>query len=364
MAKSVRQLAAVALALVVVGCSNGASVPDGGHGSSSPSRAERSQAVLELYAGANEPGCSAAVGERGNMLWRGVRGLADLESAKTIDTETVFDIASVSKQFTAAAILLLEDAGKLRLQDPLSTYLPDLPTWSHTTTLAQLMHHTSGIPDYPPLLQRQGHKFTDRATHSQTLKALGSVKQLEFAPGSSWAYSNSNYVLLAEVVRVVSGEPLPRYLQSRLFEPLDLDMVLDPVGAVPNKAVSYKGQAPNFAVVDYRWEQVGDGGIQTTPGELVRWADNYRTGRVGGLHWQRAVLADAVEADPSGRTAKYGAGIHSNDDGSLRHPGTWEGFGTDFWISPDRNTAIAVACNKSLDPHAVTDSLRLIWITS
>lgn len=142
-------------------------------------------------------------------------------------------------------------------------------------------------------------------------------------------------------------------------------MVVDPVGAVSNKAMSYQGQAPHFVVVDYRWEQVGDGGIQTTPGELVRWADNYRTARVGGLHWQRAVLAHAVKApDPSGKPAKYGAGILSNDDGSLGHPGAWEGFVTDFWISPDRNTAIAVACNKTLDPHGVTDSLISIWTTS
>jgi CubicO group peptidase (beta-lactamase class C family) len=134
-------------------------------------------------------------------MWQGVHGLADLGSGTAITPETVFDIASVSKQFTAAAILMLRDAGEVRLHDPLADHLPSLPGWSEKTTLAHLMHHTSGIPAYEPLLPDQGFEFTDRATQAQTVKALAGVEELDFPPGSDWAYSNSNYVLLGEVVR-------------------------------------------------------------------------------------------------------------------------------------------------------------------
>jgi len=129
------------------------------------------------------------------------------------------------------------------------------------------------------------------------------------------------------------------------------------------KAVSYRGQAPDFSVADYKWEQVGDGGIQTTPTQLVRWADNYRTGKVGGPDWKRAVLEGSVEVPPNaaGRVERYGAGIVEGDDGAVYHPGSWEGFVTDFWISPDRTWSIAVTCNKFMELVDLREALVSIW---
>ena len=244
--------------------------------------------MLELFANESEPGCSAAVARQGDVIWRGVRGLADLSSRTPITPGTVFDVASVSKQFTAAAVLLLRDAAKLRLDDPLAAHLPEFPAWSRKTTLVHLMHHTSGIPDYQRLLEDQGHELTERTTQQQAVRALAKVKDLDFPPGSDWAYSNSNYVLLAEVVRRVSGQPLGQYVRKQIFEPLDLNMVVAPAAHVPGKAVSYRGSSAQFEAVAYTWEQVGDGGIQTTPAELARWGDNYRTAEVGGARWRAA----------------------------------------------------------------------------
>lgn len=115
-----------------------------------------SQDVLDGAINADEPGCSAAVGVEGKVIWSGVRGIADLASGAKITTDTVFDIASVSKQFTATAILLLVEAGKLTLDDPISQYVPELPDWAQTVTVEQLMHQTSGIPDYVALLAARG----------------------------------------------------------------------------------------------------------------------------------------------------------------------------------------------------------------
>ncbi|HXU96477.1 MAG TPA: serine hydrolase domain-containing protein [Jiangellaceae bacterium] len=271
----------------------------------------------------------------------------------------MFDIGSVSKQFTATAILLLVADGKLSLEDPLSRHLGGLPGWADTVSVDQLLHHTSGIPDYTELLIDGGHAFTDQVSQEQTLQVLATVPSLEFAPGSRWEYSNSNYVLLAEVVKQVSGQPLPDLLSSRIFRPLDLNMVMDPEPANPQKALSYAKDAEGFSPLDFHWEQVGDGAIHATPHELVRWADNYRTGAVGGDDLLTAQTADPVQAQGA---YSYGAGIFVNQDGTLWHEGDWEGFLTAFRVSDDRRTAVAVSCNRNEgDAGPIATNLMSLW---
>jgi CubicO group peptidase (beta-lactamase class C family) len=326
---------------------------------SSHDAASRSQAAIDGLVQPDDPGCSAAVGVDGEVVWEGVQGVADLDQGKRITPETVFDIGSVSKQFTASAVLLLAADGNLSLDDPLSRHVSGLPAWADTVSVDQLLHHTSGIPEYIDLLIDEGHEFTDQVSQEQTLQVLATVPSLGFAPGSRWQYSNSNYVLLAEVVKQVSGEPLPAFLSSRIFQPLHLTMVMDPEPANPQKALSYAKEAQGFSPLDFHWEQVGDGSIHTTPHELVRWADNYRTGAVGGDDLLTAQTADPVEAQGAYR---YGAGIFVNQDGMLWHDGDWEGFLTAFWVSDDRRTAVAVSCNineGAAGPIATT--LMSIW---
>src|SRR5947209_2056497 len=125
-------------------------------------KARSSQHVLDDAIKADAPGCSAAVGVTGNVVWTGSRGVADMSTGKAITTLTVFDIASVSKQFTATALLLLVDAGKLTLDDPLSRYIPELPPWAATVTVGQLMHQSSGVPEYVGLLEAEGFQIGDR----------------------------------------------------------------------------------------------------------------------------------------------------------------------------------------------------------
>jgi len=119
------------------------------------------------------------------------------------------------------------------------------------------MHHTSGIPDYQRLLEDIGFELTERTTQQHAVEALAGARDLDFSPGSDWTYSNSNYVLLAEVVRKVSGQPPGQYLKTKIFEPLNLDMVVEPNALVPGKAVSYQGGSGHYEVVDNQWEQIG-----------------------------------------------------------------------------------------------------------
>jgi CubicO group peptidase (beta-lactamase class C family) len=322
----------------------------------------RSQNVLDDAIEVGAPGCSAAVGVKGKVVWTGVRGVADISTGSAITTQTVFDIASVSKQFTATALLLLVDAGKLTLNDPLSRHLPELPLWAATVTVGQLIHQTSGIPEYVGLLEAQGFQFSDRTTEDQALQALVSVPKLEFQPGSRFEYSNSNYLLLGEIVHRISREPLAQFLTEQIFHPLGLAMVLDPAGQIPNKAVSYEKGSDEYRATKAGWEQVGDGGIQTTPSQLVYWADNYRTGRVGGPELLDAQLTGAVPTEPDGGN-RYGAGIYLLANGMLDHDGAWGGFVTAFRVSKDRATSLAISCNTDKQrPEALADSLVKLWM--
>jgi CubicO group peptidase (beta-lactamase class C family) len=351
----------IAVVLLLGGCSGRDATRASDSTAATSDIPARSQGVLNGVIKADEPGCSAAVGIEGKVVWTGVRGVANMATRAKITTATVFDIASVSKQFTATAVLLLVEAGRLALDDPLSHHVPGLPAWAATVTVAQLMHHTSGIPDYVELLEDQGYQLSDRTTQAQALQVLATVPNLEFEPGARFEYSNSNYLLLGEIVHRVTGEPLPQFLSVEIFQPLGLAMVMEPGGKVPNKAVSYEKDNAGYSVAYSAWEQVGDGAIQTTPGELVRWADNYRTGKVGGSKLLDAQLAGAVETEPGGD--RYGAGISLFPNGTLGHDGAWAGFATAFRVSEDRRTSVAISCDTSeQDPEAMADSLLRLWM--
>jgi CubicO group peptidase (beta-lactamase class C family) len=242
----------------------------------------RSQAALDQFVGRDDaPGCSAAVAERGVVVWQGSRGLADLESHTAINSEASFSIGSVSKQFVAIGVLLLEQAGQLSTSDPLSQHVPGMPGWANRVTLAQLMHQSTGIPDYIGFLGPHGWPDTT-LTKQDVLAKISAVKKLRFQPGTKWEYSNSNYLLLGMVIERVSGQSLGAFLRERIFDPLQLRMVAEAGQEIPGRARAYSQPGSEFEEVDGHIYFLGPGGIWSTPADLVRWADNYRTGNVGG----------------------------------------------------------------------------------
>lgn len=312
-------------------------------------KAKSDQAVTSLV-NAAQPGCSAAVARRGRVVWAGAGGLADLATKTPDTTSTRFDMASVSKQFTATAILMLQRQGKLSLSDPIAKYVDGLPAWGATITLDQLMHHTSHIPDYWVELGKVGIGFTQAADQQTTLNAIRREKKLD--PGTGYEYSNTNYVLLAEVVGRVSGTPLPQYLSDHIFQPLGLAMVVAPAIIAPDVALSYDD---NVQLQQPGWTAYGYSGIITTPSELARWGDQYRAGDI--------IQADfAVGAVDEGAGEKYAAGMDIQVNGGLNHTGRIGGYVTDFTISGDRKTVIAVMCNGHTSPRwQLTDALWKIW---
>jgi CubicO group peptidase (beta-lactamase class C family) len=313
-------------------------------------RTLESDEALAARVDPDRPGCSGAVGIRGEVVWAGATGIADLTTGTPLTTATRFDMASVSKQFTATAVLMLQRDGALSLSDPVSTYVDGLPAWGRTVTLDALMHHTARVRDYWVVLDDDGIGFSDPADHAYILQAIRRLPRL--SPGSGYEYSNSNYVLLAEVVAQVSGMPLPQFLDERIFTPLRLDMELTPGLVAPDVALSYD-DADQFQPPG--WTAYGAIGIFTTPSELVRWGDQYRAGEI--------IQDDfAVGAADEGTGEFYAAGMDIEADGDLNHNGRFGGYTSTFTVSADRETTIAVMCNgHAADRFGVADALWAIW---
>ncbi|WP_123995208.1 MULTISPECIES: serine hydrolase [Streptomyces] len=352
---------------VIMGVLSGFASPQAHAAAGDGDRDRRSAAVLEqLVPATDAPGCAAAVGRRGDVVWEEGRGKADLATGRDITPKTVFDMASNSKQFTADAVLLLAGRGQLTLNAPLSDFLDHPPAWTRDVTLGDLMRHTSGIPDYQDLLEAKGVKLTDPAGQQEAITAILASRPQE-PPGKHFAYSNSNYVLLAHVVERVTGKPFAAFLQQEFFTPLHLSMSVSPAADLPGKAKSYDEKDGAYTPNASPWKQYGDGAVQTTPGELVRWADNYRTGRIGGQQLLDAVTRGAVDVgDALSRrgveAGRYGAGILVLPDKGLVHRGDWEQFHSTFEVSPDRNTAVTVVCNtEAPDSFRAAKQLMDIW---
>lgn len=318
-------------------------------------QAAASDAVLAALVDDARPGCSAAVGRPGEPLWAGARGLADPAAGTPLSTTTRFEVASVSKQFTAALVLALAEQGSLRLDDPISAHVHDLPAWGSTITLEQLLHHTARLPDFWIELEAEGIGISDPADQQTVLAAIRRVD----APleGSGYAYANSHYVLLAAAVESVTGEPFASALQSRVLDPLGIDARVEPAVTGADVAVAHEldGQPLTAA-----WTTPGPIGVVTTPTELVRWAAQF--GADGLLAEATEGAVDSSEGTAEDAGERYGAGIRIAADGTIFHAGRWGGSVSLFELSPDRDRVIAIACNQRGAPRVeLADALAEIW---
>jgi len=298
-----------------------------------------------------EPGCSAAVAVDGRVEWARAFGLADVAAQKPLTTDSRFDFASVSKQFTATAIMLLVGDGVMSLSDPVSRWQPSIPLWAERITVGDLLHHMSGIPDYTHILIEQGRHLDDMTTQAD---AMSAIKAANASPlRGNFEYSNSNYILLAEIVHEASGLSLAEFLEARVFNGSGL--TLDPVRQ--DTVTGYAEGAP----ITSHWQQVGDGAVVGTPSELAEWADYYRIGLPEFPELPLFATAEAVDTGSADASA-YGAGILVGADGTLSHIGSWAGVVTLFGVTADRHTSIVVSCNDSDAPaNELAQSLRTIW---
>jgi CubicO group peptidase (beta-lactamase class C family) len=295
------------------------------------------------WAKPDAPGCAVAVSQNGKIVVNKAYGSADLERDVPITTNTIFDAGSVRKQFVAAAILLLVEEGKLSLADDVRKYIPQLPDYGHKITVDHLLTYTSGIRDWQPLLNLAGG---DPDAMTMILRQ----RELNFAPGEEWSYSNSGYVLLPEIVARVSGMPFAEFARKRLFEPLGMKMttyVADPLRLIKNRALAYKKESSEWKMDMYLGNDRGGGGaLFTTASDLVTWNDALTNNRLGAFVTHK--LQEPATLN-NGRKLSYARGLQVEPfraGGNLVwHSGGAAGYSTLAARLPEQGLSVAIMCN-------------------
>jgi CubicO group peptidase (beta-lactamase class C family) len=308
-------------------------------------------AVLSEAVKPGEPGCIVGVVQGGELTHARPFGLADLERGTPLNTHSVFNLASVSKQFTAFALLLLERDGKLKLDDPVVKYLPELSASARGVTLRHLVHHTGGLRDYIELLAMNGRGGADGATIHEAVQALARQTAPNEAPGVEFDYSNTGYFLLGVVIARVSGQSLADFSRQRIFEPLGMKntSIVDRYpAAIPALARGYAKSGDGFEIDETGWEQVGDGQVHSDLHDLALWDENFYTAKLGG----RALVDRMYEVGllNSGEPTGYAAGLNVSESRGLRwvtHGGSWVGYRSSIVRVPSEHFSTIVLCNRA-----------------
>lgn len=242
--------------------------------------------IDKLFSGYNRatPGVAVAVVKDGKIIFKKGYGTANLEYDLPITTKTVFQIASVSKQFTAFSIYLLEKQGKISLEDDVRKYLPEVPDVGKTIKIKHLLAHTSGIKDQTALLTLAGWRMDDVTTTQHILRLISRQKELNFEPGSQYLYSNSGYTLLAETVKRVSGGSFAEFTKKSIFEPLgmtDTQFYDDFERIVKNRADSYELENGTYKKKSLSNSANGASNLYTTVEDMTKWILNFENPKVG-----------------------------------------------------------------------------------
>lgn len=327
--------------------------------------------VNELFAEWNRldsPGAALVITKDGEVLYKQGYGMANLEYDIPITTTTTFELASVSKQFTAFAIALLVHEGKLSLDEDIQTYLPDVPDFGSTITIRHLLHHTSGIRDYIQLFVLAGVRLDDVVSLKDVLKMVGRQKTLNFEPGTAHLYSNTGYNLLAAIVEAVTGDSFRKWTDMNIFKPLDMinsQFCDDHEMILKNRAYGYQVvENDGFKHVVNNTSAVGDGFLYSSVEDLAKWILNFDTARIGGqtvveqMH-ERGVLNNGEDID-------YAFGLIVSEYRGLktvRHGGSWQGFESHLMRFPDQKFGVVIVCNlDSSNPRSLTEKVADIYL--
>lgn len=295
-------------------------------------------------------GVAVGVVSRGDTFLLGGYGFADLEWVVPMATDAVFEIGSVTKQFTAAAVLRLAEEGKLDLEADITTYLPDYDTQGRRIPLRRLLDHTSGIKGYTEM-PVFGEYMTRRLPRDSLVEKFEAVP-LEFEPGTALIYNNSAYFLLGLIVEKVSGEPYEEYVETHLFQPLGMSRssYCEQNAVVERRAHGYDqgpGGLQRKRYLDHTWPYAA-GSLCSTAGDLLRWNEALHGGRVVSA----ASYEDMTTPDPlvDGTPVRYAMGLMVFDDNGRRaitHGGGINGFLSDAWHYPDEGLTVVVLQNAA-----------------
>jgi len=299
--------------------------------------------------GDTTPGCTVGVEQAGRTLLTRGYGVADLEAKRALTPTSSVYMASASKQVTAMAVLLLVEDGKLGLDDRVRSIVPELPAYADAVTVRQLLTHNSGLRDFFTLGALSGIDSEHVYSEKDVLDLLGRQQSLDFEPDTDHLYSNSGYVTLSLIVQRVSGQRLDDFARARIFNPLGMTQTRfqhDHTKPVPEKANGYVKIADGWKISNSNLDVVGDGGLYSTAGDMLRWIANMDSGKVGAK--SVALMRESARLK-NGKLTGYGMGLMPASYRGLplvHHGGALGGYRTMTWWFPTETLGIVISCNN------------------
>lgn len=308
-------------------------------------------ALFAPWHSTSTPGCTVAVSENHQTVFSRAYGMADLEHDVVNSPETILEPGSVSKQFTAAAAVLLALDGLLSLDDDVRDYFPELPDYGEVITIRHLLNHTSGLRDWGSVAGISGWPRTTRVhTHAQTLDIAARQLSLNYTPGEHYSYTNTGYNLLAMLVERVSGMSFSEFSRTRIFEPLGMSKTSwrdDYTRVVKDRGIAYRPNGQGGFNQNMPFENVhGNGGLLTTVGDLLLFTHALETGALGGQAFLDEMHHQGVLNN--GRVISYASGLFIDAYRGVRqigHSGATAGYRGYLARYPDHGLAVAVMCN-------------------
>ena len=338
---------AVAAALLLIA----SALPPTGAQAQVTTLAERA-AVDELMADYHgEPGAVFAVVRQGTVIFAEGYGVANLEHGIPLGRETVLDIGSVAKQFTAFAIALLADEGALSLDDDIQTHLPEVPDFGDVITIRHMVHHMSGLREIYTSEGIAGRQNGDAVQQADALRLTEHMHELNFTPGDQYLYCNTAYMMLADIVARASGMPFPQFMEERVFGPVGMHhtTIMSKLGqSIPGVAESYSPDDEGFVRVFDNSSLYGAGGMYSTVDDLALWMNNYATAAVGGPAVIEQMQEQGVLND--GEELSYAFGINVGElrgERVIRHTGSSAGFRASFTYFPELDGGVITLSNRS-----------------
>lgn len=317
----------------------------------------------------SSPGCALAVVKDGHIVYEHGYGMANLELGIAITPQSVFDIGSVSKQITAMAILLLAQEHKLSLDDDVRKYLPEIPDYGSTITIRHMLHHTSGLRNYDDLFDLEGIPEADLTTDRDAMDLIVRQKGVNFKPGEEFLYSDTNYFLMSQIVKRVTGQTLRQFAQDRIFGPLGMTSTHfhdDYTMIVPRRATGYAPhKGGGFEMDMSNFEQLGDGSVMTTVEDLAKWDQNFEHPVVGGADAIRQLTTPGTLNN--GQPIPYALGLfldHYRGLNWIHHSGEWVGYRAALSRFPEQHFSTLVTCNcvGSMSPMTMAQRVADIYL--
>jgi len=350
------RIAAMALLILLVACAGRAQTL-------APDVAKQVDKVFAKWDRADTPGCALGVYRGGQIVYKRGYGMEDLNEDAHITPGTVFHVASMSKQFTAASIVLLAQQGKLSLDDDVRKYIPELPDFGEKITIRHLVHHTSGLRDQWNLLGLAGWRYSqDLITNDDVMSVMTRQKDLNFKPGEKHVYCNTGYTLMGLIVKRVSGLSLREFTTKNIFEPLGMTHTHfrdDHAEVIKHNAVGYEGEPGKFEISITNFDTVGATSLHTTVEDLQRWDENFYHPKVGGDAFVKQMLERGKLNN--GEQLDYAFGLVVGKYKGLPtvgHGGADAGYRSDMTRFPEQHFSAAVLCNSAeTNPSALVEQV-------